>query len=51
MSANEPKRNYPFTDADLCMLTSNLCGFFLRDISSLENFGINSLKISELKEI
>ena len=51
MAENIPKRNYPFTDADLCMLTSNLCNSLSRNESDFAIFGINSTKISELKAL
>lgn len=45
------QRNYRFTDADLCMIVSNLIYFIEIDMSDFETFGINEEKINELKEL
>ncbi len=49
-NVNNP-RKYNFSDAELCMFTTNLCTTMARDLDDLSFFGINEDKIDELRAL
>jgi hypothetical protein len=51
MAHQSEQREYRFTNADLCMFTSNLCNTLTRDLSDLIEFGITAPKIAALKAL